>query len=204
MNSVHEPGPNGDSETIPSRKTWSKTKPGARAPKLAQLGTQARTNARMPCRVVGATAVSWPSCLFESPPAWPYRSTHASARRVLRPSAVSQCPSSLVAAPQRPCRRPCCAPLAVSLAWRCIVSRHNAPPCLLSFNWLQSRYNVCIVTQPASPARSLAIHCHTHLASSCHNTLTVLRHTTLSNQFPSHDIIHCILTQPTSLSYNTI
>ena len=60
MNSVHEPGLNGDSETIPSRKTRSKTKPGARAPTLAQLGTQARTGAHMPGRVVGATAVSWP------------------------------------------------------------------------------------------------------------------------------------------------
>ena len=37
MNSVHEPGPNADSETLPSRKTRSKNKPGARAPKLAQL-----------------------------------------------------------------------------------------------------------------------------------------------------------------------
>ena len=42
MNSVYEPGPNDDSEPIPSRKTRSKTKPGARARKLAQLGTQAR------------------------------------------------------------------------------------------------------------------------------------------------------------------
>ena len=54
MNSVHEPGPNDDSETISSRKTRSKTNPGARAPKLAQLGTprraQARPGARMAAR----------------------------------------------------------------------------------------------------------------------------------------------------------
>ena len=142
MNSVHEPGPNGDSETIPSRKTRSKTKLGARAPKLAQLGTQAHTGARMPGRVVGATAVSWPSCPVVSRTAWPYRSAHARVRRVLRPSAVSQLPSGSVAAPQRQCRRPCSEPLAVSWAWQCIVSRHNALPCLLSFNWLQSRYNL--------------------------------------------------------------
>ena len=57
MNSIHEPGPNGDSETISSRKTRSKTNPGARAPKLAQLGTprrsQAHPGARTPGRIVG-------------------------------------------------------------------------------------------------------------------------------------------------------
>ena len=58
MNTVHEPGPNGDSETIPSRKTRSKTKPGARAPKLAQLGTPRCTQA---CPGARAHAVSWPA-----------------------------------------------------------------------------------------------------------------------------------------------
>ena len=185
MNSVHLV----TQEKLPSRKTGLKTKPGARAPKLAQLGTQARTGARMPGRVVGATTVSWPSFPVVSLPAWPYRSV----RRVLRPSAMSQRLSSRVAGRKRPYRKPCRAPLAVSWAWQCIVSRHNALPCLLSFNWLQSQYNVCIVTQPASPAKSLAIHCNTHLASSCHNTLTVLRHTSLPSlpPLPQYTLLYC-------------
>ena len=59
MNSVHEPGPNGDSETIPSRKTRSKTKPCARAQTLAHLGKQARAClavswALRPCRGLAA------------------------------------------------------------------------------------------------------------------------------------------------------
>ena len=87
----------------------------------------------------------------------------------------------------------------VGLAGHCvqrIVSRHNALPCLLSFNWLQSRYNVCIVTQPASPARSIAIHCNTHLASNCHNTQTVLRHTFCLAYLFSHNTLYCIVIQP--------
>ena len=113
MNSIHEPGPNGDSETIPSRKTRSKTNLGARAPKLAQLGTQARISARMPGRVVGTTIVSWPSCPVVSRPAWLYRSAHARARAVSCIPAPCPAPQRRVAAPQRPCRS---APAAVSQA----------------------------------------------------------------------------------------
>ena len=61
MNNVHEPGPNGDSETLPSRKTKSKTKPGVIAPKLAQLarpGARMATRGRSYCGRV--PAVSWP------------------------------------------------------------------------------------------------------------------------------------------------
>ena len=112
MNSIHEPGPNGDSETLPSRKTRSKTKPGARAPKLAQLGTQAIIGAIIPGRVVGATAVWWPSCPVMSRPAWPYRNTHA--------RASCPAPQRRVAAPQRPCRS---APVAVSQALLCAAGR---------------------------------------------------------------------------------
>ena len=48
MNSVHEPGSNGDSETLPSQKTRSKTKPGARAPNWPSLCAQAAR--AWPCR----------------------------------------------------------------------------------------------------------------------------------------------------------
>ena len=67
MNSVHEPGSNGGSEQIPSRKTRSKTKPGARAPKLAQLArpgahwhTQARTGTLRRAHGRASAVVSWP------------------------------------------------------------------------------------------------------------------------------------------------
>ena len=53
MNSVHEPGPNGDLETLPSRKTKSKKKLGARAPKLAQLAPRH-------AQVRAGLVVSWP------------------------------------------------------------------------------------------------------------------------------------------------
>ena len=64
MNSVHETGPNGDSETLPSRKTRSKTKPVARAhnwPSWPSLRAQAAPRPRTRGLVVGGLAVSWPS-----------------------------------------------------------------------------------------------------------------------------------------------
>ena len=109
----------------------------------------------MPGRVVGATAVSWPSCPVVSRTAWPYRSAHARGRRVRAPApcrsspaAVSQRPSGSVAgsaASRWPCRG------LGSALYR------DTMPCLAS----------C-------------------LSTGC-----------------SHDTIHCILTQPTRLSYNT-
>ena len=61
----------------------------------------------------------------------------------------------------RPCRSigrrivaECYARLAVSRA--CLAIHSSLLP--LHFQWLQSRYNDCIVTQPASPTKSLAIH----------------------------------------------
>ena len=63
INSVHEPGPNNDSETLPSRKTRSKTKSVARAPNWhswPSLHAQAVPRPRARGRVVGGLAVSWP------------------------------------------------------------------------------------------------------------------------------------------------
>ena len=87
MNNVHEPGPNGDSETIPSQKIRSKTKLGARAPKLAQLGTQARAClavlwALRPCRGLAARSYRGPNSSVVCAgcaPARPYR-RHSAAR----------------------------------------------------------------------------------------------------------------------------
>ena len=67
MNSVHEPGPNGDSETIPSRKIRSKTKPMNEHP-AGPAGTPrcalARPGARMATRGRSyrgrVPVVSWP------------------------------------------------------------------------------------------------------------------------------------------------
>ena len=68
MNSVHEPGPNGDSETPSTRKTRSKTKPVAQAPQLAQPAHQARPSACERGRVVASPAS------YRGRAARPYRS----------------------------------------------------------------------------------------------------------------------------------
>ena len=62
MNSVHEPGSNGDSKTSPSQKSGQKTKPGARVPSWhAQVRTGAPRRAHGRARAV----VSWlgPGCV---------------------------------------------------------------------------------------------------------------------------------------------
>ena len=86
MNSVHEQGPNGDSETPPSRKTRSKTKPVARAPNWPSQRTR-RAHA-WPCRGQ-PNDVLWPR-------PWPCRRRKAPyrgrcQRRVVGAGAVSQC-----------------------------------------------------------------------------------------------------------------
>ena len=55
MNSVHEPSPYGDSETLPSKKTQVKNQTGCMSPQLAQPAHQARPGAR------ARVAVSWPA-----------------------------------------------------------------------------------------------------------------------------------------------
>ena len=61
MNSVHEPGPNGDSETIPSRKIRLKTKPGARAPSWPSWHAQVRIGAPRCAHGRARAVVSWPN-----------------------------------------------------------------------------------------------------------------------------------------------
>ena len=197
MNSVHEPGPNGDSKTLPSRKTRSKTRPSARAPKLAQLTQPACAQTRpgrarvvvswpaqrsivaglpgriadtvslayagcaarhacAPTRIVARTAtyrrmqtaVSWPSAAL---PAWSYRG------RVRAGTAVSW-PASRHNAqpPSHPghntlCvlryKRPAFKPASVTI--HPSVLRYK--PCLIQpFKQPQSRYKICIVTQPSA------------------------------------------------------
>ena len=108
MNSVHELGSNGDSETLPSQKTRSKTEPGARAPKLAQLAQPVRTG-----RV--RVAVSWA--------AWPYRSR---APRPCRSAPRALAPARLPLLPLLP-RAPCRAPCAFTRMQRTCLCRAPAP-----------------------------------------------------------------------------
>ena len=118
--------------------------------KLAQLGTQDRTGARMLGRVVGATAVSWPSYLVVSWPAWPYRSAQA---------AVSQRAGCRVAARRLPCRS---AQATMSQRAGCSVAALTRAPCRAPsaqrlrrvLGWL-----CCIATQPSRlPLPPVTIH----------------------------------------------
>ena len=116
-----------------------------------------------PCR-----AVSWPRPRPCRRPAWPYRSAQAT---------VSQRSHA------RPCRVPSAQRLRRVVAWQRIVLRYNALPCPLSFNWLQSRYNACIVTSLPSISSLLV-------------TIqpSVLRHTFLSSQLLQSRYKFCIVT----------
>ena len=89
MNSVHEPGPNGDSKISPSQKPVRKTKLDARAPSRPNKHAQMRTGEprRAHAQARARPAVSWAGL----PVSW------------LRPPAVSQ--------PKPPCRSAPRAPL---------------------------------------------------------------------------------------------
>ena len=101
MNSVHEPGPNGDSETIPSRKKQVENHAGCTSTQLAQL---AAPRLRSRDRVVAGS---------------PGRVTELRARPArcrLRPALCRPCPARCrtppTARPARPCRAPAPSALA--------------------------------------------------------------------------------------------
>ena len=179
MNSVHELGPNGDSETIPSRKIRSKTKPGARAPSWPSWHAQARA---WPAQVV----VSWPGpgLVVVRDQSYrrrraPYRGrlTRPCRRRWLRASPVVSWPwPSAVSRGPTPCRSP---PQAVS--WECARAMFtpSLPSCLATLQYF--------VLQPNSSQTK-------HL---CHNCIAI--------QLPAHPAYyntifpaHCTL----NLQYN--
>ena len=103
MKSVHEPGPNGDSKTLSSRKTRLKNKPGARAPKLAQLAPR-RAHGCAPWQYRGQDpTVSWPR-------PWPFRRLscriaaslpHAQRASARAPAPVPARPARLLRAQRR-------------------------------------------------------------------------------------------------------
>ena len=99
MNSVHEPGPNRDSETIPSRKPGRKTKPGARAPNWPSQCAQAAPRPR-----AGGRVVAGPGRVVAGPPG----RVAASATVSQRPCRVSPCtplgPGAPSPAPAHPAR----------------------------------------------------------------------------------------------------
>ena len=117
MNSVHEPGSrimskNGLRNSTES-KNQVKTKPSARAPKLAQLGhprcALARPGACTPGRIVGRLAVSWPRPPAVSQPKPPCRRAHARAPARGSTGALPRAPARLAPRPCASCpacRRP--------------------------------------------------------------------------------------------------
>ena len=148
LNSVHEPGSNGNSKTSPSRKPGRKTKSGARAPNWPSWHAQERPASRpaRPCR-----APACPLCLLvrcaPRAPRMPLPAPRALPRPACRtpctPSAPRQCRLRLLrarAAHQRlthagvvPARPSACChtqPSAQSpvMTLLCIVLQYNAKP----------------------------------------------------------------------------
>ena len=143
MNSVHEPGPNGDSETLLSRKTRSKTTPVAQAPNWPSwpsLRAQVAPGPRTRGRVVGGLDVLW-----SSPPVVSQRSAPTPRSAAPRlPSARSACLGPHACRPARPSAHACayCAPSApqrllparlLAVSWLGWALYHNTvQPCLCS------------------------------------------------------------------------
>ena len=137
MNSVHEPGPNGDSKISPSRKPVRKTKPDAQAPsrpsKHAQVRTStprctlARPGAHWQAQARARLAVSWAGLAVS----WP------------RPLAVSQSkPPCRSAPPARPC-----APCRKRLAPRPLPGACRRPP------WPYRERTGCRIVGTSRPCR---------------------------------------------------
>ena len=143
MNSVYEPGSNGDSKTISSRKTRSKTNPGARAPKLAQLGTPRRVQTRPGARRPGRIVVGPGRVVAEAP------------GRVAAPVAVSQPHAVRPHEPQCPANPvPCCSaqrPYRGRVSAPCLrpprLAARIAAPCR-GLGWVVLQYSLACLFAP--------------------------------------------------------
>ena len=102
MNSVHEPSPNGDSETLPSQKPRSKTQTGCMSPQLAQPAHQARARVRVvasPAPYRGRAARPYPSLwlpcrsLMPRAPACPARTHPAPCAPACTPTPAAREPT---------------------------------------------------------------------------------------------------------------
>ena len=108
LNSVHEPGSNGDSKTSPSRKPGRKTKPGARAPSWPSWHAQVRTGApsRLPRAPLRAPCAYSSAARFSRLRPRPVRCRAPPAARPGRPApharAACQRPAHACAVPARP------------------------------------------------------------------------------------------------------
>ena len=177
MNSVHEPGPNGDSKISPSRKPVRKTKPDAQAPNRPSRHAQVRTGGPRRAHgrriVTGSLAVSWQGagCV-----AGPSGRIAASLPHAPRGSACAPAPSasacsprtlarSAYRAPRAPAARPASCPGSPSgsvvswlpqrrgLATGRVATRLPAqPPSPLS------QYTYCIAIQWPKSFKCVAIH----------------------------------------------
>ena len=138
MNSVHEPGPNGDSETLPSRKTRLKTKPSARAPKLVQLarlGAHWRAQARAWPRAGGRIVAGSRPCRGQGPVvSW------APQRRVVRPAPCHSAPAAVSQAQLRAAGR------VVGLAVHCITTQCPTLPLIFQLDLVMIQ---CLYRDPA-------------------------------------------------------
>ena len=137
MNSVHKPGPNGDSKTSPSRKPGQKPKPGARAPSWpSKHSLRAQTARSWPCRGRPGRVVAEPpsriaaqGCRVAAQPARPCTPAHllvpptAAFPRAPAPRTLAPVPPSAPA--PMPHARPCARRPALPSARR----PASPPPC---------------------------------------------------------------------------
>ena len=107
MNSIHEPGPNGDSKISPSRKPVRKIKLDARAPSWPNRHAQVRTGAPRRAHgrriMVRSPAMSWQGA---GSVAGPSGRIAASLPHAPRASASSPAPSASACSPLAPATRP--------------------------------------------------------------------------------------------------
>ena len=150
MNSVHEPCPKIDSETVLSQKLDQKLRQVHKTRNLVQLSTPRRAQAR-PGGHSGHIMVLGPAVSRPGPdvsqPAWSCRRPRTPAPQLLRPSAYASAPACTPRAPSALAHRPCLAQYR-GLAGRVTALCRDTvqQPCCLSHDT-----KFCIVTHCLIP-----------------------------------------------------
>ena len=163
MNSVHEPGPNGDSKISPSRNPVRKTKPDAQAPSRPSRHAQVRTGAPRCSHgrriVTGSPAVSWQGAGRVAGPSGRIATSllHAPLASACAPAPSAPAPAS--ARPARSLAQPTTRPARLA-PYRGLPAGRVVVVCARR----HGRIVACLATQcsPASSHNTALLYCNTN------------------------------------------
>ena len=178
MNSVQEPGSNGDSKTSPSQKPGRKTNPGVRAPSWPSRHAQVRTGVPRRAHAWPYRGQAWP-CHGRGP--LPYRSPRSRVA-ALRVRPYAPCRERLSTRPYAPFHAPL----------RALPSACRRPP------WPYRERTSCRIVGASRPCSKLSYRVAALRArvSRPSSRAPCARLRAQPAQMPSHNTIFCIAAKP--------